>query len=133
MFCFDPGPRGRFDRVGDLTEACGEKGQKAIVQGKSHVNFVEAGGKLYFATHIGYYSIIDGMEKMGMPPAGWKPYPGGHLLAYDMESGRFDESGRGPGARGHPHHEHGHQARPHLRPDLAHRHLLPLRPGPKGT
>src|SRR5690606_4915999 len=48
-------------------------------------------GKLYFATHIGYYSIVDGMEKMGIPPAGMKPYPGGHLLAYDMASGSFTD------------------------------------------
>jgi len=47
---------------GNLTEACGEKGRKTIVQGKSHVNFVESNGKLYFATHIGYYSLIDGMD-----------------------------------------------------------------------
>jgi hypothetical protein len=62
MCVFDPKTR-RVARLGDLTEACGEKGQKTIVQGKSHVNFVESGGRLYFATHIGYYSIIDGMEK----------------------------------------------------------------------
>ena len=54
---------------------------------------MEANGKLYFATHIGYYSIIDGMEKTGMPPPGWKPYPGGHLLAYDMASGKFENFG----------------------------------------
>jgi hypothetical protein len=60
------------------------------------VNFVEAGGKLYFATHIGFYSIIDDMEKAGIPPAGMKPYPGGHLLAYDMATGRFQDFGAGP-------------------------------------
>ena len=52
----------------DLNEACGEKNLKAIPQGKSHVKFVEAGKKLYFATHVGYYSIIDDMEKLGVPP-----------------------------------------------------------------
>jgi hypothetical protein len=51
---------------------------------------VEAGGKLYFATHIGYYSIVDGMEKPGVPPPGMKPYPGGHFLSYDIASGRFE-------------------------------------------
>jgi len=64
------------------------------------VNFVEAGGKLYFATHIGYYSIIDGMEKMGIPPAGWKPYPGGHLLAFDPRTGKFDDLGIAPEREG---------------------------------
>ena len=86
---FDPAT-GQIKRLGDLTEACGEKDRHAVAQGKSHVNFVERDGKLYFATHIGYYSIIDGMEKPGVPPAGWKPYPGGHLLAYDMKSGQFE-------------------------------------------
>lgn len=89
MYSFDPATR-KITQLGDLTEICGEKDMKAVAQGKSHVNFVESGGKLYFATHIGYYSIVDGMEKMGIPPAGWKPYRGGHLLAYDMKSGRFE-------------------------------------------
>jgi hypothetical protein len=90
MFVFDP-KTDRITLIGDLTEACGEKDAKTIVQGKSHVNFVESGGRLYFATHIGYYSIIDGMEKMGIPPPGWRPYPGGHLLAFDMRAGRFED------------------------------------------
>src|SRR4051794_31814588 len=56
MYSFDP-VSGKTKLCGDLTEACGEKGLKTIVQGKSHVKFVESGGKLYFATHIGYYSM----------------------------------------------------------------------------
>ncbi len=99
MYAYDPAAR-KIQHVGDLTEACGEKDKKTIVQGKSHVNFVEMDGKLYFSTHIGYYSIIDGMEKMGIPPAGWKPYPGGHLLAYDLKSGRFEDLGIVPQREG---------------------------------
>jgi hypothetical protein len=99
MFSFDPKTKAiRF--VGDITEACGEKALKAIPQGKSHVNFVEAGGKLYFATHVGVYSLIDGMEKMGIPPAGYRPYPGGHLLAYDLKSGKFEDLALAPGREG---------------------------------
>ena len=56
MFCFDPKTR-QIKELGDLTEACGEKGSKAIPQGKSHVNFVEANGKLYFATHVEQVSV----------------------------------------------------------------------------
>ena len=89
MFSYDPAT-GQTKRLGDLTTACGEKDLHAVSQGKSHVTFVESDGKLYFATHIGYYSIIDGMEKPGVPPAGWKPYPGGHLLAYDMKTGQYE-------------------------------------------
>ncbi|MBM3881919.1 MAG: hypothetical protein FJ387_19705 [Verrucomicrobia bacterium] len=99
VFAFDPRTR-QIQPLGDLTEACGEKGAQTIVQGKSHVNFVEANGKLYFATHIGYYSIVDGMEKMGIPPAGWKPYPGGHLLAYDLQRRTFEDLGIAPEREG---------------------------------
>ena len=99
MYSFDPGSK-QIKHLGDLTEACGEKGMKAVSQGKSHVNFVEANGKLYFATHIGYYSIIDDMEKAGVPPPGWKPYQGGHLLAYDMASGKFENLGVAPRREG---------------------------------
>jgi hypothetical protein len=28
---------------------------------------------------------------MGVPPAGYKPYPGGHLLAWDMKAKRFED------------------------------------------
>jgi hypothetical protein len=99
MYSFDPANR-KITFVGDLTEACGEKDLKAIPQGKSHVNFVESKGKLYFATHVGVYSIIDGMEKMGIPPEGCKPYPGGHLLAYDLKTGAFESLGKAPDREG---------------------------------
>lgn len=99
MFAYDP----RTDRIeflGDITEACGEKGSRAIPQGKVHVTPVESDGKLYFATHIGYYTIVDGMEKMGVPPPGYKPYPGGHLLAYDMRTRRLEDFGVAPQREG---------------------------------
>jgi len=99
MFAYDPADE-RIEYLGDITEACGEKGLKAIPQGKVHVVPVESEGKLYFATHIGYYTIIDGMEKMGVPPAGYKPYPGGHLLAYDIRARRFEDFGVAPNGEG---------------------------------
>jgi hypothetical protein len=69
---------------------------KVVAQGKSHVNFVESGGKLYFATHLGYYSIINGMEKTGLPAGDYKAYRGGHLLAFDMKTKTFEDLGIGP-------------------------------------
>jgi hypothetical protein len=99
MFCYDPAAD-RIEPLGDITEACGEKDAKTVVQGKSHVTFVEQGGKLYFATHVGYYSIIDGMEKIGLPPEGWKPYPGGHFLAYDMKTKKFEDLAKAPRGEG---------------------------------
>ena len=99
MYSYDPATDS-VRHLGDLTEACGEKGAKTIVQGKSHVNFVESGGRLYFATHVGYYSIVDGMEKIGIPPAGFKPYPGGHFLALDMATGKFEDLALAPHGEG---------------------------------
>jgi len=99
MYCYNPATD-KIKHLGDLTEACGEKGTKTIAQGKSHVNFVECSGKLYFATHVGYYSIIDGMEKIGVPPPGYKPYPGGHFLLYDMKTEKFQDLAKAPRGEG---------------------------------
>ncbi len=95
MYSFDPKTK-KITHCGDITAACGEKDKKTIVQGKSHVNFVEMNGKLYFSTHLGYYSIIEGKETWGIPPAGWQNYPGGHLLAYDLKTGKFEDFGIAP-------------------------------------
>ena len=84
MYSFDPRTR-TIEHLGDLTEMCGEKGMTVVSQGKSHVNFYEFKGKLYFATHLGYYSIIDGMEKTGIPSNGYQAYRGGHFLAFDIK------------------------------------------------
>ncbi len=95
MYCYNP-KTDQIKHLGDLTEACGEKGAGAIAQGKSHVSFAESNGKLYFATHIGYYDIIDGQEKPGAPPKGMKKYPGGHFLSYDIASGKYESLGIAP-------------------------------------
>ena len=99
MYAFDPSTE-QIQHLGDLSEACGEKDRSLIAQGKSHVNFVECEDKLYFATHIGYYSIVDGMEKMGIPPPGWDSYPGGHFLAYDIKTGSFEDIALAPDGEG---------------------------------
>ena len=99
MRSFDPSTD-TIEKLGDLTTASGENGRKAIAQGKSHVNFVESDGKLYFATHVGFYSIVNGMEKMGIPPQGMEPYPGGHLLAFDMKAKTFDDLAIAPEREG---------------------------------
>lgn len=102
MFSFDPA-RDRIRHVGDLTAACGEKGLKAIPQGKSHVTFVEHEGQLYFATHTAYYNpggAKGAKEKKATPPPGYKPYPGGHFLAYDMARGTFQRLASAPHGEG---------------------------------
>ena len=95
FYCFDP-VTGKTEHLGDLTELCGEKDMKVVAQGKSHVNFCEMKGKLYFSTHLGYYSIIDGMEKPGLPKDGYGPYRGGHLLAFDMKTRKTEDLGITP-------------------------------------
>lgn len=99
MFSYEPGS-GTVQSLGDLNEAAGEKDQHSITQGKSHVSFVESQGKLFFSSHLGYYSIIDGMEKPGIPPAGMKPYPGGYFLSYDMATRRFQNLAVAPRREG---------------------------------
>jgi hypothetical protein len=65
MYSFDP-KTDKIEHLGDLSEICGEKDMKVVAHGKSHVNFVESNGKLYFVTHLGYYCTIDGKEKTGI-------------------------------------------------------------------
>ena len=99
MYSYDPATD-KIAHLGDLTEASGEKGLKAIPQGKSHVTFVESNGKLYFATHVDWYSVQGELESMAAPPPGYKPYPGGHFLAYDVASGKFENLAKAPSGQG---------------------------------
>ena len=96
IYRFDPRTEA-VSHLGDLTEICGEKDLRAVPQGKSHVAFSEYRGKLYFATHAGYYNVIDGRERMATRvPPGYARYPGGHLLSYDLTSGLFEDLGIAP-------------------------------------
>lgn len=91
FFCYDP-DTDETKFLGDLTAMCGEIGMRAIPQGKSHVEFYEWEGKLYFSTHIGFYEMIDGMERLPRnPPEGYKLYPGGHFLSYDIATGALED------------------------------------------
>lgn len=87
--------------LADLTDACDEKGLRALAQGKSHVEFYEADGKLYFGTHVGYYEMIGGMEHLPQnAPDGLALYPGGHFLAYDLHTGQMENLGIMPHGEG---------------------------------
>ncbi|HPT21256.1 MAG TPA: hypothetical protein PLR88_04855 [Bacteroidales bacterium] len=99
MYSFDP-KTGKIEHLGDLTDVSGEKDMKVVAQGKSHVNFIEMNGKLYFVTHLGYYSIIDGMEKTGIPTEGFKPYRGGHILSFDIAKKTFEDLAIAPNNEG---------------------------------
>ncbi len=98
MYKYDPATD-QTHFLADLTEVCGEKG--AIVQGKSHVRFYEREGKLYFATHVGYYEMINGMECLPVhPPEGLDLYPGGHFLSYDLVTGQLENLALAPHGEG---------------------------------
>ena len=91
MYVYDP-LTDKTELLADLTEICGEKDLNFIPQGKSHTRFYECEGKLYFSTHVGYYELIDGMDRLPLnPPAGYKLYPGGHILSYDLATKEFED------------------------------------------
>lgn len=78
--------------LADLTEICGEKNIPAIPQGMSHARMYERDGKLYIATNLAYYQLIGSYERLPVdPPIGYELYPGGHLLSYDLHSGKFTD------------------------------------------
>ncbi len=97
---YDP----RLDKteiLADLTEICGEHHARAVPQGKSHVEFYERDGKLWFATHVGFYEIIEGMDRLPEnPPGGLGRYPGGHILSYELSSGKFTDHAIAPHGEG---------------------------------
>ena len=100
LYVFDPTTEG-ITMLADLTAVSGEADQKAIPQGKSHVNFYESKGTVYFATHVGFYETIAGRERMPQhPPSGYATYPGGHLLSYDLSDGTFHDLATAPEGEG---------------------------------
>ncbi len=65
------------------------------------MEFHERGGKLYFATHIGFYEMVDGMERLPVtPPAGYGLYKGGHIVSYDLRTGEFEDLALAPFGEG---------------------------------
>ena len=87
--------------IADLSDAVGEKDKKYISQGKSHVEFYEHDGKLYFATHIGFYEMIDGSECLPVnAPAGYQLYRGGHFVSYDLKTGKIESLALAPHGEG---------------------------------
>jgi hypothetical protein len=99
MYSFNPTTKA-ITHIANLNDAVGQGTAKAVAQGKSHVNFVEDGDKLYFSTHLGYYNSSSGVERTAKAPNGYRPYPGGHFLSYDMKTGKFTNLAIAPGGQG---------------------------------
>lgn len=86
LYVYDP-KQDKTEFIADISEVLGEKAENYITQGKSHTEFYESNGKLYFATHVGFYEFIDGAQQMPVnAPEGFKLYPGGHFMSYDMKT-----------------------------------------------
>ena len=91
MYVYDP-QSDHTEFLADLNDVCGENDKMFIPQGKSHTRFYESQGKLYFSTHIGYYELIKGMDRLPVNlPADYKLYPGGHILSYDLKTKAFSD------------------------------------------
>lgn len=99
MYSFNPKTKA-ITHIANLNDAVGQSDEKAVVQGKSHVSFVEDNGKLYFSTHLGYYAHEAGVETTAAAPKGYSAYPGGHFVSYDMKSGKFENLAIAPRGEG---------------------------------
>ncbi len=89
--CFDPEQQKMvFSR--EINEALkNEDTTKTVPQGKIHSGLMEAGKKLYFSTHIGYYK--DDRRGRGK-------YPGFHFMYYDLKTDKLVDMVRGPVGQG---------------------------------
>ena len=98
MYQFDPVLK-KIKHLSDIGEVVGENSKKAVPQGKGHVNFYEHKGKLYSATHVGFYKPRSGeddfIELVGSVE-GHAPYPGGHFISYDLTTGEFEDLAKAP-------------------------------------
>ena len=90
LYAYDPAGD-RIRHLGDLTAAAGEAGRHAVPQGKVHTGLAEFAGRLFFATDLDYHG--PGPATGASPPDGYRPFPGGHFLAYTPADGRFQDLG----------------------------------------
>lgn len=91
---------GEVKMIVDFGEVTGEAGRKSLPQGKSHTPFFEHDGRLYLATHYGYFKASGGKEQPAEVPQGYQPYPGGHFIEIDMQSEEARVLGTVPGREG---------------------------------
>ena len=84
--CGATAARATPEELGDLTKVMDDP-VGCVVQGKCHVPLIDCGMDLgvVFATHVGFYSFVDGMETLPNTidlPDGVGCYPGGGVLSY---------------------------------------------------
>ena len=99
MYSLNP-KTGQVTHIADLNAATGQGNIKAVAQGKVHVDFMEYQDKLYFSTHLGYYKYSGDVERTAAPPDGFRPYPGGHFMSYDLQTMKFESLALAPHGEG---------------------------------
>jgi len=82
LFRYEPETARLALLVKNITTVCGEDPAKTPPQGKIHSPVVEHEGWIYFGTHLANYT-----------EEGRKSYTGGHLLGYQLATGRFRDFG----------------------------------------
>jgi len=82
LFRYEPKTGAMTLLVKNITEVCGEDQRKTPPQGKIHSPVVEHEGWIYFGTHLANYT-----------KEGLKAYTGGHLVGYQLATGRFRDFG----------------------------------------
>ncbi len=90
LFRYDPATD-EVKQLADLGELTGEAARKMIPQGKSHSAFYEYEGKVYTGSHYGYFRTEGNKEQPAAPPAGYLPYPGGHIISCDLRTGACED------------------------------------------
>jgi len=100
VYRFDPKGGPQPVCLGDLGEIVGEAGTRSVPQGKSHSQYYEHEGRLYFSTHYGYYKPSSNKEEPGDTPPGYRPYPGGHFASLDMRTREFQDLAKAPPGEG---------------------------------
>ena len=82
FFRYDPKTREVKTLCQDITLICNEDPNKTPTQGKVHSEIIEHKGWIYFGTHLSDYS-----------KKGRDTYTGGHLVGYEMATGKFRDYG----------------------------------------
>jgi hypothetical protein len=98
LFCFDESTSG-VSMIADFDSAVGEVPGATIPQGKVHVEFAEWGGRMYTATHIGFYNANERIELPGRLP-GRAPYQGGFFLRFNPAVRSFTPLAKAPEEEG---------------------------------
>jgi hypothetical protein len=89
FFSFDPTTE-KVTLIGEMDKVLGEDAEKQISQGKIHTRMFEHKGKIWFATHTGFYQRgVSGINYRGKAP-----YKGGHFMNYDLATGQFNDLAR---------------------------------------